>query len=260
MEFLAGLREEEHMDNRLKRGGTMRFVQVDHGDQITLDDRVTSWLERHNVPTEVLRPWRGDPLPEADGSVLGAVVYGGKYDVFKEDRFPFLHAENLFIEQCLRSEIPVLGICQGAQSMARVLGAACGPLDPEVHEFGYYEIRPTEAGREHFPEALSVAQAHYHGFDIPHGATRLASSDLFPNQAMQAGPKAFAFQFHAEVTEQGFRRWQNADEWNAYGNNGAQSRAEQDVLLPRCDPIMGIWFDGFIDTLYGEILSNIEAA
>ncbi|MEL6998907.1 MAG: glutamine amidotransferase [Pseudomonadota bacterium] len=228
-----------------------RVILVRHEDD-PMDDRVTLWLRRHGVPFEVFRPYRGESLPDVDGSVLGSVVYGGKFNVFEEHLHPFLHEENRWVEACLKAEAPILGICQGAQTMAHVMGAGCGPLNPEVYEWGYYAVTPTVAGRAFFPEDLRVLQAHFHGFEIPAGATRLAGSELFPNQAMQAGPNAYAFQFHAEVVEAGFRRWQNGD-WAHFGKPGAQTREEQDALLPVHDPVMGAWFNGFLDRLFANV-------
>lgn len=235
-----------------------RVILVRHEDD-PQDDRVTGWLTRHDVPFEVIRPYRGEALPEVDGSILGSVVYGGKFNVFEEHLHPFLHDENRWVEGCLKAEVPILGICQGAQTMAHVIGATCGPLEPEVYEWGYYEITPTDAGRGMIPAGLRVVQAHFHGFEIPDGATRLAGSELFPNQAMQAGPNAFAFQFHAEVTEPGFRRWQQGD-WAHYGKPGAQTREEQDALLPEHDPVMGTWFNGFLDGLFAPARARAHPA
>lgn len=216
------------------------------------DDRVTAWLARSGIASEVVRPFRGEALPQMDASILGAVFYGGPFNVFEEAKHPFMYEENRLMEACLKAEVPLLGICQGAQTMAHVMGAKCGPLESGSHEFGYYEVVPTEAGRDVFRDGLHVVQAHFHGFDIPAGAQRLATSAAFPNQAMQAGKTAYAFQFHAEVTEPGFRRWQAAP-WAAYGQPGAQTKDQQDALLPRHDPEMGTWFDGFLDGLFGDL-------
>ena len=233
-----------------------RVVMVRHGDD-PADDRVALWLKRHGVPFEIIRPYLGEALPEIDGSVLASVIYGGKFDVFREDLHPFLHEENRWAEGCLKSETPLLGICQGAQTIAHVMGAKCGPPEPEVYEFGYYALHPTEAGRDLIPDGLHVVQAHFHGFDIPHGAERLASSAAFPNQAMQVGKNAWAFQFHPEVTEPVFRRWQNG-EWALFGKPGAQTREEQDGLLPMHDPAMGAWFDGFLDRLFASVPRQVQ--
>lgn len=234
----------------------MRVVLVRH-ETDPLDDRVTAWFRACGIEPEVRRPFRGETLDPADGSVAASVIYGGPFNVFEEDRHPFLLAENRWIESCLAADIPLLGICQGAQSIARVLGAKVGPPDPEMHEFGYYPVHATEAGADLFPDGLHVTQAHFHGFDIPAGAERLARSDLFPNQAMRYGGNCYGFQFHAEMTPTGFRRWQDAD-WAAYGKPGAQTRARQDALQAQHDGPMGAWFNGFMDGLFGGAVSGLQ--
>ena len=199
-----------------------RVILIRHGDD-PADDRVALWLKRHGVPFEVLRPYLGEPLPDVDESVLASVIYGGKFDVFREDIYPFLHAENRWAEQCLKTETPLLGICQGAQTIAHVMAPIAARWDPLVYEFGYYELHPTEAGRELIPEGLHVVQAHYHGFDIPHGAERLAYSKTFPNQAMRQARMHGVFQFHPEVTEPVFRRWQKG-EWALFASGRTDAR------------------------------------
>jgi len=121
--------------------------------------------------------------------------------------------------------MPVLGICQGAQSIAHLLGANVGPLPGEPHEFGYYPIYATEQGRKYLPEVMHVTQSHFHGFDLPDGAELLATGDRFPHQAFKYGELTFSFQFHAEVTIDGFKRWQQAD-WAHKGKPGTQTKAE----------------------------------
>ena len=234
-----------------------RVVLVRH-EEDPLDDRITAWFRARGIEPEVRRPFRGDALGDTK-DVIASTVYGGPYNVFEEDRHPFLHEENRWIEACLKNGIPFLGICQGAQSIARVLGAEAGPPDPEVHEFGYYPITPTEAGHRLIPDGLVVAQAHFHGFAIPNGAELLASSASFPHQAMRYGETAYAFQFHAEQTPSGFRRWQDS-KTATYGKPGAQSRHEQDRLMSEHDSTMGIWFNGFLDHLYGPAISALAKA
>jgi GMP synthase (glutamine-hydrolysing) len=206
------------------------------------------------VAPEILRPFRGEVLGEADGTVAASVVYGGPFNVFEEDRHPFLREEARWISQCMERGIPLLGICQGAQQIARVLGAEVGPKPGEPTEFGYYEITPTEQGRGIFPERLVVSQSHFHTFQIPPGATHLAGSALFPNQAFRHGEMVYGFQFHAEVTPQGFRRWQDAP-WARYGKPGAQTRHEQDHLMSAHDKAQHDWFMGFLDRLFGPAMS-----
>ncbi len=228
-----------------------RVVLIRHGEEPE-DDRVVQFFNARGVAPEIVRPFRGETLGEADGTVAASVVYGGPFNVFDEVQHPFLKEEARWIAHCMARGIPLLGICQGAQQMARVLGAEVGPKPGEPTEFGYYEITPTEEGREVFPEPLVVCQSHFHGFEIPPGATRLAGSKLFPNQAFRHGATSYGFQFHAEVTPEGFRRWQDAP-WARYGKPGAQERDEQDRLMAAYDRAQHDWFMGFLDRLFGGV-------
>jgi GMP synthase (glutamine-hydrolysing) len=230
---------------------TERVVLIRHGDDPD-DDRVVSYFRGCNIEPEIRRPFRGEALGDVDGSVAASVVYGGPFNVFETGRHGFLNDEHRWIEQCMARDVPLLGICQGAQSIAHVLGAGVGPKKGEPHEFGYYPVRPTVAGKAFFPDELHVCESHFHEFAIPGGAELLASTDAFPNQAMRYGEAAFGFQFHPEVTRTGFRRWQDRD-WAAFGKPGAQSRAEQDRLAGHHDQAQHDWFMGFLDRLFGGI-------
>lgn len=229
---------------------TRRLVLVRHGDDPP-DDRVVTFAVAKGIPYEILKPFKGESLGEPDDDVIGTVIYGGPYNVFDEDVHPHLREEARWIRDCMAKGIPILGICQGAQQIARLMGANVGAKPGEPYEFGYYPIRPTEAGRSFFPESLVVCQAHFHTFDIPEGAEHLAGSDAFPNQAFRIGPKIYGFQFHPEVTIEGFRRWQEA-KWAQYGKPGVQSREEQDELMLRHDKAQADWFYGFLSDFFGD--------
>ncbi len=233
-----------------------RVVLIRHGEG-PADDRVVTYFRSRGLEPELRYPFKGDRLGDVDDSVAASVLYGGPFDVFEADRHPFLIDEHRWAAQCMALGIPLLGICQGAQSIAHVLGARVGPKAGEPHEFGYYPVHRTEAGADYFPEQLHVAQAHYHGFELPRGAELLAYGDSFPVQAMRYGETTFAFQFHAEVTRDGFRRWQNRP-WAAFGKPGAQSRARQDELAAAHDQEQHDWFMGFLDRLFASACLRAE--
>lgn len=227
-----------------------RVVLVRHGDDPP-DDRVHTYMVRNGFTPELRRPYQGDELGEPDETLAGTVVYGGPFNAYEHEQHAFLKEEDRWIEACLAADVPLLGICQGAQQIAHHLGAAVGPKPGEPHEFGYYRLDPIDANNGFLQEPLWVTQAHFHTFDIPATATHLAGTEAFPNQAYRYGDKVYGFQFHPEVTIEGFRRWQAAP-WAAYGKPGSQSRAEQDRLMIEHDARQADWFYGFLDRLFGK--------
>lgn len=226
-----------------------KLILVRHGDDPP-DDRVVVFAVQQGFEPVIVKPFKGDRLGPPGPDVAGSVIYGGPYNVFEEDVHPFLHDEADWIRACMAQGIPLLGICQGGQQIARVLGAKVGPYDEPIHEFGYYPISPTPEGQEFLPETLYMTQAHFHTFAIPEGAVHLASSPAYPNQAFRMGERTYAFQFHPEVTIEGFRRWQR-NKWAAFGKPGAQTKDEQDALMAAHDARQAAWFYDFLSGLFG---------
>ena len=222
-----------------------QLVLIRHGDDPP-DDRVFTWAVRRGFEPVVKKPFAGDALGERIENLAGTVLYGGPYDVNRTDASPFLLEEQRWIGRCLDRQVPMLGLCQGAQMIALHLGARVGPVEDDLCEFGYYEIVPTAAGRAILSHPMVVCQAHVHAFTLPDGAVRLAQNAAFPNQAFRYGEVVHGFQFHPEVTIEGFRRWQGAP-WAHYGKPGAQSRAEQDRLMVQHDAALAAWFYDFLD-------------
>lgn len=151
--------------------------------------------------------------PTDDFSDIGdpdlLVVLGGPLGAYDEGPFPFLLPEMKLVERRLRADRPTLGLCLGAQIMARVLGARVYP-NPNGKEIGWSSLSLTEAGADSVLAGLGEAEVlHWHGdtFDLPHGADHLASTPMTPNQAFAWGQRALALQFHAEVTARGLERW-----------------------------------------------------
>lgn len=228
-----------------------RILCVRHGDGPT-DDRVTLWCAENSVTADIRRPWRGDTLGEITEDLIGVVIYGGMYNAYDTDKHPFLTEEYRMIDAAMRADVPLLGICQGAQMIALHLGAWVGAPDHGLHEFGYYEVSPTPAGQDILPEPLHMCQAHFHTFDLPGGATHLARSATFEHQAFRYGERVMAFQFHAEQTIAGFQRWQAQRHRSDPGpERGVQPVTLQNTLAQRHDPAMGSWFLGVLDRFFG---------
>ena len=227
-----------------------RVVLIKHEDSPP-DDRAATWLAAQGFELDWRSPYAGDSLQEPDGDLAGTVIYGGGQGVTEMDVYPFLADEVRWVERCIARDIPTLGLCLGGQIVAHALGAEVGPGPVGHHEFGYYKIFATEEGRGLFPDELTVAQAHFHEFTVPEGAVLLAGGELYRHQAFRYGETTFGFQFHPEVTLEGFRRWQDAD-WAPWGAPGAQTRAEQDALAPEADPAQDRWFRGFLAQLFNS--------
>ena len=135
-------------------------------------------------------------------------VLGGPIGAYQETHYPFLKAELGFIEKRLAAGLPIFGICLGAQLMARALGARVYPA--QTKELGWAPIALTDAGQRSVLKPLGSGPVlHWHGdtFDLPHGATRLASTAICENQAFMLGTNALALQFHIEAEAKGLERW-----------------------------------------------------
>jgi len=135
-------------------------------------------------------------------------VLGGPIGAYEEALYPFLIDELRFIEKRLAARLPIFGICLGAQLIARALGARVYPAP--VKELGWAPIALTEAGERSVLKPLGSGPVlHWHGdtFDLPHGATRLASTAACENQAFSFGTHALALQFHIEAEAKGLERW-----------------------------------------------------
>jgi len=232
-------------------GMAKEIVLVRHGRDPT-DDRVNVWLQQSGVHALTVHPFDGEVIGEITENVCGTVVYGGKYNVYETDRHPFLLEEYRWIDACMKADLPVLGLCQGAQQIAHHLGAWAGPPEQDLHEFGYYEIEPTADAGDVLHKPIYVTQAHFHTFDIPEGGVHLARSEMFDNQAFRVGDKVFGFQFHPEQTIEGFRRWQNSD-WAPWEKHGVQTRDEQNRLMAQHDEAQAKWFYSFLDRLFGHL-------
>jgi len=150
-----------------------------------------------------------DDFAEIDEAAVDLlVVLGGPIGAYEEDRYPFLTGELALIERRLKFGRPTLGLCLGAQLMARALGAEVRP--GPAKEIGWAPVTLTEAGRLGPLRHLGTeAVMHWHGdmFALPAGADRLASTDLCPNQAFALGPAVLGIQFHPELAAESVERW-----------------------------------------------------
>lgn len=215
-----------------------RVIVVLHREQ-SCPGEIGHWLAARGYVLDIRRPRFGDPLPETLAGHEGAVIFGGPMSANDDD--DFIRRETDWISVALEERKPFLGICLGAQMMARCLGArvAAGPGD--AVEVGYHPIRPARAGD--WPR--HVYQWHREGFDVPSGAHVLATADgAFPNQAIGYGPAAVGLQFHPEVTCAIMRRWTTQNREQLAGEQTFLSHAAEHF---RHGPGVRSWLYSFLE-------------
>lgn len=167
---------------------------------------LATWLARQGLAFEVRNTEAGDSFALSLNGYGALAILGGEMSA--NDALPSLRrAENLFL-QAVRDGVPTLGHCLGGQLMARALGAAVAALP--APEIGWQTITVAEDARAQAWFGVDgehrVFQWHCDAFDLPAGATSLASSPACTHQAFCVGPH-LAMQFHVELDDEKLQRW-----------------------------------------------------
>jgi GMP synthase (glutamine-hydrolysing) len=224
---------------------TLPVLIVLHQQQST-PGRVGHYLQRRGIAVDIRRPRYGDPLPDTLVAHAGAVVFGGPMSANDSD--DYVRAEIEWLKVPLREGKPFLGICLGAQMLARHLGAAVAAHPEGMAEVGYYPIQVTPAGRALVaPWPQAVYQWHREGFDLPAGAELLAEGETFRVQAFRYGRAAYGVQFHAEVTHAMMCRWLRQGEARL-ALPGAKCSEQHFADRPVYDFAIRTWLAGFLDS------------
>jgi GMP synthase (glutamine-hydrolysing) len=162
-------------------------------------------LERWSVPDG------GAPDPARGYDAV--MVFGGSMHPDEDDRFAWLEREEEFLQEVLAAEVPVFGVCLGAQMLAGAAGAKVAPAS--AAEIGWLEVVLTHEGRSDpvlgaLPTRATVFQWHRYTFEVPAGGTELARSHVC-TQAFRLDRRAWGIQFHAEVTLPMVTAWAEED-------------------------------------------------
>jgi GMP synthase (glutamine-hydrolysing) len=207
--------------------------------------RVGRTVREMGARLDIRRPSLDEPLPKTLSGHDGVVIFGGPMGA--NDSHDWIKREIDWLEVPLAEEKPFLGICLGAQMLARALGARVFTYEDKRSEIGYFPISPTDAAdrlcAEPFPRC--AYQWHADGFDLPEGAELIATGGAdFPNQAYRYG-KAVGLQFHPEVTYHMMCRWtiRGAERLT---RPGAQSRPLHLGGWFQHDAFVAAWLEAFL--------------
>lgn len=171
------------------------------------------FLKCRRLSIKTAKPCKGEIFPANPRQFAAVITMGGPMGVYDEDRYAFLRKEAELLEQAIESNIPVLGICLGAQMIARACGARV--VKAAGQELGWKNVFVTNEGKrdilfQGLPDVMKVFQCHEDTFEIPHGGLLLATANGCPNQAFRYG-NAYGLQFHVEITSEILMEWFNGN-------------------------------------------------
>ncbi|HZP10617.1 glutamine amidotransferase [Methyloceanibacter sp.] len=206
-------------------------------------------LENRGIDLAYLEAGVDDLSPAKNADLL--VVLGGPIGIYEIDRYPFIKGELAVIEAAVKNNVPVIGICLGCQALAAVLAARVYP--GKQKELGWDEMTLTKEGKASplgVIEGVPVLNWHGDTFDLPQGATRLASTAITPNQAFTYGPNVLALQFHVELPQRDLEKWLIGHTLELANSKVdlAQLRAETARYAPAANDasrkLFNAWLDG----------------
>jgi GMP synthase (glutamine-hydrolysing) len=218
--------------------------------------RIGNALRALGYPLDIRRPRFGDALPETLAAHSGVVIFGGPMSANDPD--DYVRREIDWIAVPLLEQRPFLGICLGAQMLAKQLGARVAPHASGRVEMGYYPIRPARAGLKlcaHWPD--QVYHWHREGFELPAGSELLAEGDDFPMQAIRFG-NAFGLQFHPDVTYAMMCRW-TACGGDRLDMPGAHPRHQHFAGRACYDVAERAWLSHFLDGWLSRVPEAVMA-
>lgn len=187
----------------------------------------------------------GTPVPPI-AEAAGLVFMGGP--MCANDDLPFLHREVELIREAVQIGSPILGICLGAQLIAKALGAKVGRSP--VPEIGWFDVQLTAAGQSDpvfaaAGDTPTVFHWHQDMFEVAPGAELLATSPGCPNQAFRCGRNIYGFQFHPEMTPAMIEDWQRHADMCGEAVDAIDPHLHAAPLARLCETIVAGWTESF---------------
>ncbi len=169
--------------------------------------QIANWAAANGHNLSGTHFYRGDAAPDP-AAIDFLVIMGGGMNIYEHRNHPWLPPEKALIAAAIDAGKPVLGVCLGCQLIADVMGGKVYQ-NPQF-EIGWFPIRMLDAVRDHplfsrFPPEFTALHWHGDTFDLPPGATLLASTDACPHQAFVCRGNVVGVQFHIEVRPEDVR-------------------------------------------------------
>ncbi|MFE5716255.1 type 1 glutamine amidotransferase [Streptomyces sp. NPDC056501] len=209
-------------------------------------------LVRVGLRLDVVRAWRGEPLPEDLRGHAGLLVLGGSVNCRDDGAAPWLPRVRTLVREAVAGEVPLLGICLGGQIVADALGGSVATR-PRGPELGAVPLRRLAAAEGDpvlggVPEGARAAQWHWDEVDrLPAGAVPLLTGEDCPYQAFRVGSVGWGLQFHPEVESGTVARWAEADDAQVRADGGdpvavvASVREAEPELRTVWGAVSGAW-------------------
>lgn len=219
------------------RGQKMIFNLIHNSSETT--GLIGDALKALRLPHKDVHVYNGEGFPRDTSDLSGLVLMGGPMSVNDVTEYPFLLPELQLIEKVLAEGKPILGVCLGSQLIAKALGS-----DVYVHnrrEVGWHPIDLTVEGKndvhlKNIPTQTPVFHWHGETFDLPQGATLLATSEKCKNQAFKWGENTYALQFHLEVTSVMVKDWCSTQSGQDYAKSAGEEASD---ILHKTKPCFG---------------------
>ena len=189
----------------MSAGSELRKILIVLHQETSTPGRIGWMLRAMGCQLDIRRPVMGDALPDSLDQHAGAIIFGGPMSA--NDNEEWVAREIDWISVPLAENKPFLGVCLGAQMLAKKLGGQVGFHAEGQVEIGYYPLESINGGCRFAPLPSAVYQWHREGLTLPSDAECYARSETFDNQAFRYGEAAFGIQFHPEVTRLMMHRW-----------------------------------------------------